>query len=125
MTSVNPARGAALLRLQGQTVRKGGTQSQGAKAGLPPPSQPGCQDFNLKNERKIEKMAKVRKRILSLVMSLVMVFTLLPVSAFAADECDERGTNNAGEVIPIKGWKDYARSGEQLLENRENLEFII
>ena len=50
-------------------------------------------------------MAKVRKRILSLVMSLVMVFTLLPVSAFAADECDEKGTNTAGEVISIEGWK--------------------
>ena len=82
MTSVNPARGAALLRLQGQTVRKGGTQSKGAKAGLPPPSQPGCQDFNLKqNERKIEKMAKTKKRILSLAMVLVMVFTLLPTAA--------------------------------------------
>ncbi|MCF2665034.1 InlB B-repeat-containing protein, partial [Oscillibacter valericigenes] len=46
-------------------------------------------------------MAKVRKRILSLVMSLVMVFTLLPTTALAGNITAEKTEIAVGETIEL------------------------
>ena len=79
-----------------QTVRKDGTQSQGAKAGTTErtqPSQPSCQNFNLKSERKIEKMAKKKlQKLFAILLAGSMTMGIASTAALAVEYDLEQGS---------------------------------
>ena len=111
-----------------QTARKDGTQSQGAKAGTTErtqPSQPSCQNFNLKSERKIEKMAKKKlQKLFAILLAGSMTMGIASTAALAVEYDLEQGSVYVDNDQDEKGDYSWQKTRDEVTKDTADRTYV-